>query len=241
MTKIGYHPMHMRIDHSPDGSVATCEQGAGPVVKHVIVQSSASSAPLLFVTGAGRSGTTMLARMLGSHSAIMAFNEMNYFGAAWDPYDNHCAISARQLTDLAATLLARQTHELWGGSPGDVERAWARRLVHALPEQERTPAGLFAAVLRRQADDAGKSIACEQTPKNIFYAEKLLDLYPNARIIHIVRDPRAVLASQKCRWQLRRLGAHHLPLSKMIRNRIHYHPYTTGRLWAKATDKALGR
>jgi omega-hydroxy-beta-dihydromenaquinone-9 sulfotransferase len=227
--------MHKRIAYPPDGSVDRFERavtlGTG--------QLPASSAPLLFVTGASRSGTTMLARMLGSHSAIMAFNEMHYFGAECDPFDNDREISARKMTDLAATLLVRQTHGLWGGRPSDVERAWAVRLVHDLPEHERSSAGLFAAVLRRLSDDAGKSIACEQTPRNIFYAKQLLDLYPNARIIHIVRDPRAVLASQKNRWQLKRLGARHLPTSEMIRNRVNYHPYTMGKLWAKATDEAL--
>jgi hypothetical protein len=227
--------MHKRIAHSPDGSLDVDEQG----VKYGTGQSSASSAPLLFVTGASRSGTTMLARMLGSHSAIMAFNEMHYFGAECDPYANDREVSALKLTDLAATLLVRQTRGLWGGRPSDVEHAWAEQLVHDLSGHERTPAGLFAAVLRRLADDAGKSIACEQTPRNIFYAKQLLDLYPNAHIIHIVRDPRAVLASQKNRWQLKRLGAHHLPLSEMIRNRVNYHPYTMGKLWAKATDEAL--
>jgi hypothetical protein len=197
------------------------------------------SAPLVFVTGASRSGTTMLARMLGSHSAVMTFNELHFFGSLWDPFDTGRAHPARELAELAATLLARQTHGLWGGSPTEVEQAWGRRLVRSLPERDCHPAGLFAAVLVRLAQDSGRRIGCEQTPRNIFYARRLLELYPQARIVHIVRDPRAVLASQKGRWRLRRLGASHLPVSEMLRNRVNYHPLTMSNLWVKANEEAL--
>ena len=201
---------------------------------------SSDTAPLVFVTGASRSGTTMLARMLGAHSAISAFNELHYFGSLWDPYDSNRQFSERELAELAATLLARQTHGLWGGRPTEVERAWGERLVRDLPPAACTASGLFAAVLSRLAADAGRRFACEQTPRNIFYARRLLELYPGARIVHMVRDPRAVLASQKNRWKLRQLGAHHLPFSEMLRNRVNYHPFTMAELWSKATEEALG-
>jgi omega-hydroxy-beta-dihydromenaquinone-9 sulfotransferase len=199
----------------------------------------ADSAPLIFVTGASRSGTTMLARMLGAHSAIKTFNELHYFGSLWDPDDSSTVLSDRELANLAAILLARETNGLWGGRPTEVERSWGWRLVQDLREEDRTPSGLFAAALRRLAQDAGCMFACEQTPRNIFYARRLLDLYPNAYVVHIVRDPRAVLASQKNRWHLRRLGAHHLPAAEMLRNWVNYHPFTMGKLWANATEEAL--
>lgn len=193
---------------------------------------------LIFVTGASRSGTTMLARMLGKHSAILAFDELHYFGSLWDPFDTDTEVSAPELSELAATLLARHNNGLWGGQPTEVESAWGRRLVRELPAELCTPAGLFGAVAQRLAGDAGKTWACEQTPRNIFYARRLLELYPNAHVMHIVRDPRAVLASQKNRWKLRRLGAQHLPMSEMLRNRINYHPITMSQLWMKATEEA---
>lgn len=182
----------------------------------------------------------MLARMLGAHSAVMAFNELHFFGALWDPLQADRAASERELGDLAAKLLARQTHGLWGGRPTSVEHAWGRRLAQALAAEEHHPGAVFAAALHQLASDSGRLYACEQTPRNVFYARRLLDLYPNARFVHIVRDPRAVLASQKNRWKLRRLGADHLPLSEMIRNLVNYHPLTMAKLWARATEEAVG-
>ena len=66
---------------------------------------------------------------------------------------------------------------------------------------------VFAAAVHQLAQAAGKSIPCEQTPRYIFYARALLEIYPTAQIVHMVRDPRAVMASQKMRWQRRRLAA----------------------------------
>jgi hypothetical protein len=200
---------------------------------------SAHSMPLIFVTGASRSGTTMLARMLGEHSSVRSFNELHYFGELWDPFAKDVSEARSRLIELATTLLVRETRGLWGGRPTSDDIAWAESVVEQLPLQGATPSALFAAVARRLAADAGKTWACEQTPRNIFYAERLLELYENAYIVHIVRDPRAVLASQKNRWKLRKLGADHLPVSEMLRNRVNYHPYTMSRLWAKANEEAL--
>lgn len=229
----------MRINHRPNLAGTTPGPDQAGTAFHGHRTAAAESTPLVFVTGASRSGTTMLARMLGAHSSILACNELHYFGSLWDPQDTDLKFSDPELVNLAAVLLARQTRGLWSGRPTDVEQNRGRRLVRDLSAHDRTGAGLFAAVLRHFAEDAGKAFACEQTPRNIFYAKQLLALYPNARIVHLVRDPRAVLASQKNRWKLRRLGAHHLPASEMLRNRVNYHPLTISKLWASATEEAM--
>ncbi len=198
----------------------------------------ADHAPLVFVTGASRSGTTMLARILGGHDAILALQELHYFGSLWDPARDPQSLPEAELVRLGAILVARQIRGLWAGEPTAAERDEARRTVMELPADQRTPAGLFAAIVQALAFKAGKQCACEQTPRNIFYARRLLDLYPAARIVHIVRDPRAVLASQKNRWKLRALGAEHLPVREMIRNRVNYHPLTIGKLWNEANEEA---
>jgi len=91
------------------------------------------------------------------------------------------------------------------------------------------------------AQAAGKSIPCEQTPRYIYYARTLLDIYPSAHVVHIVRDPRAVMASQKKRWQRRQLAADGAAISRYqsLRVWINYHPYTVARLWSRATSEAL--
>src|SRR5690606_28029921 len=114
------------------------------------------------------------------------------------------------------------------------------RLVGELPT-DAGAAEIFAATVATFAARAGKSIPCEQTPRNIYYARALLDWYPQARFVHLFRDPRGVMASQKFRWQRRSLMADPSQMSRrqQIRTWVNYHPYTITQLWNVATGLAL--
>jgi hypothetical protein len=215
------YPLYKNDGHAGDS-------GRQPAVK----------TPLIFVTGASRSGARMLARMLGSHGSVMTFSPLNFFGTVCDTSNCETPLSEGSLANMAAVLLARQNHGLWGGKPTAVEQAWGRHLVSYLSPEECTAAGLYAAVLRQLSEDAGKPFACDPSPGNIAHAKRLLDTYENARVIHIVRDPRAVLASRKNLGSLTRLGIVDLPASEVLRNRVSYHPYTMSKLWAKASEQA---
>ncbi len=196
-------------------------------------------AGIIFVTGASRSGTTMLSRVLGNHSRIIGLNELHYFGDLCDVSNSLESLDRRAVERLAATLFARQARGIWGKPPSESDFQLASSLAENLRPDEYTAAGVFSAVLGRFAAQAGKEIACEQTPRNIFYAQKLLAAYPNAYVVHMMRDPRAVLASQKNRWQMRRLGGRNVPLGEVIRSWFNYHPVTMCRLWIGSSEAAL--
>jgi hypothetical protein len=181
----------------------------------------------------------MLSRILGNHHAIFAVNELHYFGDLCDPATAAASLDCRRLEQLTAGLLAREARGIWGAGPTDADRARARQFCATLPQAQRSGFGVFTAVLGNLARAAGKLIVCEQTPRNVFYAQRLLDGMPNACIVHIVRDPRAVFASQKNRWQLRRLGAKNVPVAELVRNWLNYHPLTMAKLWVNATRAAL--
>jgi hypothetical protein len=181
----------------------------------------------------------MLTRVLGNHSQVLGLNELHYFGELCDPGTGLEPLDADALTRLAARLLARQARGVWGEGPTDLDQYWALHLVARLRPEQRTSAGVFAAVLQKLATEAGKRFACEQTPRNIFYAARLLQIYPGARVVHLVRDPRAVLASQKNRWRRKSLGGANVPWSEVVRVWVNYHPLTMARLWVKAHQAAL--
>lgn len=192
---------------------------------------------VIFVTGASRSGTTMLARVFSKHSMIHSSNELHYFGDVFDTGSEQ--LSDSQLTEMAANLIAREIDGIWRALVDDSIRERARSIVSSLEPEDKNGFALFAKVMENICDESGKSIACDHTPRNIFYAARLLDQLPNARVIHMVRDPRAVLASQKHRWKRRWLDSVRIPLREALRNRVAFHPFTTTRLWAKATHQAV--
>jgi hypothetical protein len=158
---------------------------------------------------------------------------------------NQLGVRARDLLademDIAAAIFACQEQGILAARIAPAHRRAATELVDGLGDASTNPAVLFAAAVHQLAQTAGKQIPCEQTPRYIFYARALLEIYPAAQIVHMVRDPRAVMASQKMRWQRRRLAADgvKVPRYQSLRVWVNYHPYTVARLWSQATSAAL--
>ena len=197
---------------------------------------------MIFVSGASRSGTTLLSNMLRVHPEIAGLKEMHYFGEFWDPHDGPRVMEPGQRRDAVATLFERQKtgiHVISDRrsrlSDPDIDDT-----LDALPPRA-DAAEVFAATVAHLASRLGKTIPCEQTPRNIYYAAELLERYPNARFVHMLRDPRGVMASQKHRWRRRSLMRPSSRVSHLqqLRTWVNYHPYTVTQLWNLATRLAL--
>jgi hypothetical protein len=93
---------------------------------------------------------------------------------------------------------------------------------------------VFGLFLSYEAGRHGKTIPCEQTPRNVYYIGEILDIFPEARVINMVRDPRDVLLSQKRRWKRPFLSGGDVPRSQAVRYWINYHPITISKLWNSA-------
>ncbi len=181
----------------------------------------------------------MLNRVLGNHSRILALNELHYFGDLWSPGSKVSPLDDTKLKTIAAHLLARQSHGIWRGTPTETEKQQAADIVAQLDDSQKNGRDLFAAVVDWIANQHGNTIVTEQTPRNIFYARHLLDHYPDALVIQLVRDPRAVLASQKGRWRRKWLGGANTPWPEIIRVWANYHPITISKLWKKSVEAGL--
>lgn len=194
---------------------------------------------IVFITGASRSGTTMLARMLGRARDACTLRELHFFGELV-PFERSSSVLPREHAERAAAMtLARHARDYYVSGPTAEERAIAREIVAAFGSGGATGDRLFAAIMERIRTMAGARVLCEQTPRNIYYAFHLLEAFPDCRIVHVVRDPRAVLASQKRRYQLRKLGGSNVPVREVVRLWLNYHPITMVRLWRSATREAL--
>jgi hypothetical protein len=145
----------------------------------------AEYAKMIFVVGSSRSGTTMLGRIFGKHKDVFMLYELHFFEELYDPRSKNQPLSAKKAQNLAALLFARQRNGYF--HPGDVKSflGEARDLVAQLPEAV-TPSLVFAAVMQYEASRNGKTIPVEQTPRNVFYLKKILDLYPQAFIVNVL-------------------------------------------------------
>jgi tetratricopeptide (TPR) repeat protein len=129
---------------------------AGPI------EGCESNAPI-FIVGLPRSGTTLVERILGSHSQVFAAGELNHFAAAL----------------VTAALLKS------GGKP--LPR---RELVAATREIDFTALGADYLERTRPATSRLPHFT-DKMPLNYLYCGLIRRALPNARIVHVTRHPMA--------------------------------------------------
>lgn len=192
---------------------------------------------MIFVLGYGRSGTTMMGHILGNHPDVYMFRELNFFEKLWDRKTER-PLSGAEATDLAARLICINRHGYGILKDHSEYLEKAGKIVNGITEKAFTPKGVYEAFLRQTAAANGKSIPCEQTPGYVFYLDEIIKLFPRARIINMIRDPRDVLASRKKKWRQYGLRIEPIPLHRTIRTWVHYHPISNSFLWKSAVKTA---
>jgi hypothetical protein len=98
---------------------------------------------------------------------------------------------------------------IWAGAPSRVGRATRRVAHNGQDERVITPMRTFLRTIYFNAiNSAHKQYFVDDNTYNILYGRELLDLLPQGRLIHVVRDPRDVVASYlHQRWTPRSLPA----------------------------------
>lgn len=193
---------------------------------------------LIFIVGNSRSGTTMLGRILGNHAQVFTFGEIHFFEhlidsetitkkSAW-PEERCLTLLERLLTTARDGFFTKVEP---GKYRGDAVRIFSDAKGY-------DPVSIYYAFLLAESAKHGKTIPCEQTPRYLFFVQEILEAFPEAVVINVVRDPRDVLLSQKNKWRRRFLGARNIPITEAVRAWANYHPYTIARLWVSAVGAA---
>lgn len=197
---------------------------------------------LVFVVGNSRSGTSMMRRILGKHSIIHTLNEVHFFEKFWSTDDIDKVLTEKEALWLANRLLFLDRYNVLETFVEEEFAEEAKKLIAELNMPSPHPHDIYHALLIYRAHQEGKLIGSEKTPQNLFYVNELLQLYPNCRIINLVRDPRGVLLSQKKKWMRKDSADSHLKDHKkeVLRLQVNYHPITISKLWNSAI-KAIER
>ena len=183
----------------------------------------------IFVVGNSRSGTTLVGRILDRHPTVFTFNELHFFEELWSPDSDASELSPPEAANLFAQLLDIQRNGYLTRGKTEDFISEAERTISELPPPL-SPVAIFAAFLDYETKNAGKTRPCEQTPQNTLYIGEILQEFPEARVIHIIRDPRDILLSQKRRWK-RPFLADNIPKKEAIRYWLNYHPITISKIW----------
>ena len=136
----------------------------------------------LFVVGSGRSGTSLLRAMLNAHPNLHLTHEASFY---LDPRGNSLAGDGRAWFERYAQTFS---FAFLG-----VARSEVTEELDDLPTPTRRDA--VAAVMRAAARQRGKARFGDKTPAHAQQLATIAAEFPGARIVHVVRDPRGVVAS----------------------------------------------
>ena len=190
----------------------------------------------VFVVGNSRSGTTLMSRVLGKHSEVYQLNELHFYEELYEPQINSPRLSESECNNLFNTLMAR---DIYGYLEYKSKDPLLSHLDFPLPAHTDKAIDVFKHMLTIRTLTAKKKLFCEQTPRNAFYIEDILSSFPDSHIVFMLRDPRAVLLSQKLKWKRRYLGASNIPLRESIRSWANFHPYLISKMWNSIAKIAL--
>jgi len=150
------------------------------------VDSSLERTPVFFVVGRARSGTSWVMKILDSHPEILCRGEGRFFGRAFIQED----FKRGQQGKIQPSSLYRALHE------AEYLEAWVERSVWTrgddvevhLSNLTRLATDYF---LTQRLAGSGKKIVGDKTPLlTDTVLEEISEIYPDARVINIIRDGR---------------------------------------------------
>jgi len=188
----------------------------------------------VFVVGNSRSGTTMLGRIIGQNSKVYTFGELHFFDHQVDAgaVTDGSQWSQDKLVTLLVRLFTSSRESLF--SKANTAAYEEEAMAFLGQSAERNPIDVYRNFLHYESNLQNREIPCEQTPGYLYFLNEILDEFPNAVIVNLVRDPRDVLVSQKNKWRRMFLGGSTIPRNEAFRSWTNYHPLITTKLWVSA-------
>lgn len=164
----------------------------------------------IFVVGLPRTGTKLLQSVLHSCSGVHCriSPEIWFFG---DLFRSGIKDTIRSIGNMEKDANVRELVEyLYSGK---FNRTYTKllnngklqieksSLLTRLLESDRSDKGIYVALMEAVADVSNENnvediIVGDKTPANLYHVEILLGWFPDAKVIHTFRDPRAIMASE---------------------------------------------
>ena len=171
----------------------------------------------IFICGTGRCGTSILQKILSYHKDIFSLRYEGRFITSQDGLISvlKMGYDAELFSTFGAKILGEWYQKIYrGGMPGEyigglcaniddintikplIEVLQKELLLSKIREKEidavrRFISGIFGLAM----NETEKKRWLEKTPTNILYMKELLEIFPEAKFIHIYRDGRDVAAS----------------------------------------------
>jgi hypothetical protein len=147
---------------------------------------------VFFIAGEMRSGTSWLRRTLTAHPQIVCGHEGSFFGRSYS--QEEIPVYTGPVSSFTRALAVSDELRIWH------ELAW-NKWTDSYEEDLRNLARIsIDYFLAKEVARTGKRIVGDKSPQHTANLDEIHEIYPNARIIHIVRDGRDVAVSAMHHW-----------------------------------------
>jgi len=136
-----------------------------------------SGYPPIFIGGMFKSGTSLLRAMIGNHSMVASGLETYWFDIEWGNLNS--AESKERLRMIS------EFYEL------------SQDKLASLVEDSSCSEAFLTNLMAYWSSVTGKPRWAEKTPGNVIHIDRIKTYWPDARIVHVVRDPRDIFASMR--------------------------------------------
>lgn len=194
---------------------------------------------MIFIVGMSRSGTTLLGRIIASSDCVYTFEELHFFEGlvtSQEIQEEHKVdldvakkIAIRLLTSAEKNIFEPSDNKRWESTAIEIIESISGNLTYGK---------IYINVLKWYANSKYCSAMCEQTPRYIFALDDVFKVFPNARVVNMVRDPRDVLLSQKNKWRTFSHGLWDMPLHEALRVWSNYSPIIQSLMWRSCVNRA---
>ena len=149
----------------------------------------------VFIVGCRRSGTTWSMQLMAQHPRVVAAQQIDFFRRL-----QHFGRWFRTREQYGMCLLTSELRE--GLDDGEAQPNG----LHKLPLSSALSTERYYDLVRPLAADVydrfaacnpGADVVVEQTPEYVQSWEEILEVFPDAYFVHVIRDPRSVFCSHR--------------------------------------------
>ena len=147
---------------------------------------------VFFVAGEMRSGTSWLRHSLSDHPEIACGQEGSFFGRGYD--HEGIPVYTGPVSSLTRSLAVSKELKTWHALPWNL---WSDSYDKDLKNLCRLSIDYF---LSKEVARTGRRLVGDKSPQHTENLDEIHEIYPDAKIIHIVRDGRDVAVSAMHHW-----------------------------------------
>ena len=162
----------------------------------------------IFICGHRKSGTTMLASLFDNHDDLLVYPSDSMF--FYKVFPACLNLKKKDNIKLVLENCIRDTLNYEIKNTGkkdlfDVDKI-STEFLNEMSKKDNSPKSLLLSLIKAYSKSCKKKrwkMWVEKTTSSEFYATEIANWFPNAKFIHLVRDPRDNFASLKSGWEER--------------------------------------